>query len=29
VNDVGTTIAISIFTAQATYYKETNVQASS
>jgi type II secretory pathway pseudopilin PulG len=27
VNDVGLTIAISIFTAQATYYKETNVNA--
>jgi len=29
VNDVGLTIAISIFTAQATYYKETNVNAAS
>jgi hypothetical protein len=29
VNDVGLTIAISVFTAQATYYKETNVEASS
>jgi hypothetical protein len=27
VNDVGLTIALSIFTAQATYYKETNVNA--
>jgi hypothetical protein len=27
VNDVGLTIAISVFTAQATYYKETNVNA--
>ena len=27
VNDVGLTIAVSIFTAQATYYKETNVNA--
>jgi hypothetical protein len=27
VNDVGLTIAISIFTAQATYYKETNINA--
>jgi type II secretory pathway pseudopilin PulG len=27
VNDVGLTIAISVFTAQATYYKETNVEA--
>jgi hypothetical protein len=27
VNDVGLTVAISIFTAQATYYKETNVNA--
>jgi hypothetical protein len=27
VNDVGLTIAISVFTAQATYYKETNVKA--
>jgi hypothetical protein len=27
VNDVGLTIAMSVFTAQATYYKETNVQA--
>jgi hypothetical protein len=29
VNDVGVTISISIFTAQATYYKETNVNAAS
>jgi hypothetical protein len=29
VNDVGLTIAISIFTAQATYYKETNVNGAS
>jgi hypothetical protein len=29
VNDVGLTVAISIFTAQATYYKETNVNAAS
>jgi hypothetical protein len=29
VSDVGLTIAISIFTAQATYYKETNVNAAS
>jgi hypothetical protein len=29
VNDVGLTIAISVFTAQATYYKETNVNAAS
>jgi hypothetical protein len=28
INDVGLTVAISVFTAQATYYKETNVQAS-
>jgi hypothetical protein len=27
VNDVGLTVAISIFTAQATYYKETNINA--
>ena len=27
VNDVGLTVAISIFSAQATYYKETNVEA--
>jgi hypothetical protein len=27
VNDVGLTIAISVFSAQATYYKETNVNA--
>jgi hypothetical protein len=27
VNDVGLTVAISVFTAQATYYKETNVNA--
>jgi hypothetical protein len=26
VNDVGLTIAISVFTAQAVYYKETNVE---
>ena len=29
VNDVGLTVAISIFTAQATYYKESNVNAAS
>jgi len=28
VNDVGLTVAISVFSSQATYYKETNVQAS-
>jgi hypothetical protein len=27
VNDIGLTVAISVFTAQATYYKETNIQA--
>lgn len=27
VNDVGLTISISVFTAQAAYYKETNVNA--
>ncbi len=27
VNDVGLTVAISVFTAQATYYKETNINA--
>jgi hypothetical protein len=28
INDIGLTIAISVFSAQATYYKETNVEAS-